>query len=140
MNISISYNELHEYVARNYGKDATVSFVDDKTVRITYRQKVLITSIPLSLNLKVMGITDASVTLQYNGGAGIDMIIAGVLQLMQEKLLEMFNAAEAVSVEKEHRIKIDFRRIEKAKTVFDKIALQDINFSESGVMAEIALL
>ena len=109
-------------------------------MKITYPQKVLISSIPLSLNLKVMAMSDASVTLQYNGGAGIDMIIAGVLQLMQEKLLEMFNAAEAVSVEKDHRIRIDFRKIEKAKTVFDKIALRDIKFSESGAEVEIALL
>lgn len=140
MNISISYNELHEYVERNFKKDVSAAFVDAKTVKITYRQKVLITSIPFSLNLKVLEVTPAAVTLQYNGGAGIDMIIAGVLQLMQEKLLEMFNAAEAVTVEKDHRIRIDFLKIKKAKPFFEKAAFRDIIFNESGVTVEITLL
>lgn len=133
MKIEISFDEVSALVSERYGKQVSLARVSADEVCVTYRQRVLMASLPIPINLRIAGVEAAAVSVGYNGGTAIDMIISGVLMFVKAKFPELGQAVDAGT---DHTIRIDLTKIENAKAVVATLALKDIKFSESGIIVE----
>ena len=105
-------------------------YVDPNTVRVTYYQKVLLVSLPIHINVSVVEVRAASVRLKYNGGAAVEKIASGVLDLLKEKISAKF---DAFTVSSDLTVDIDLMKIEKTKAAMEMLSLKDLKFDESGI-------
>lgn len=136
MKISISFAELSEYIKTHYDKQLTFTKVADKEVRASYTQKLFFRSVQVPLDLKIEDIKADSVAVSYNGGFGIDMIIAGTLSFLKVKVPELANALVS---EEGHRIRIELSKLEQSATLVEVVAFNEISFSEKGLIIEATL-
>lgn len=136
MKIEISFDEISALVRERYAKQISLARVSEKEVCVTYRQRILMASLPIPINLRIAAVEADAVSVGYNGGTAIDMIISGVLMFVKAKFPELGQAVDAGT---DHTIRIDLTKIAKAKAIMATLALMDIKFSESGAIAEVAL-
>ncbi|MDE6258551.1 MAG: hypothetical protein K2M53_09245 [Muribaculaceae bacterium] len=130
MKISIGYDEIHSLVENRFGKKVEMCYVDPNTVRVTYYQKVLFVSLPIHINVSVVEVRAASVRLKYNGGAAVEKIASGVLDLLKEKISAKF---DAITVSSDLTVDIDLMKIEKTKAAMEMLSLKELKFDESGI-------
>lgn len=130
MKISIGYDEIHSLVENRFGKKVVMCYVDPHTVRVTYYQKVLFVSLPIHINVSVVEVRAASVRLKYNGGAAVEKIASGVLDLLKEKISAKF---DAITVSSDLTVDIDLMKIEKTKAAMEMLSLKDLKFDESDI-------
>lgn len=130
MKASVSFEEIREFVEKRYGKKIALETVDAATVKVTYYQKVLIASLPISLNIRIEQVAADSLTLVYSGGTAVEMIVAGVLKLLKERLASL---CDAITVESDRHILISLSKIEKARKILQSLALTSVAFTQSGV-------
>lgn len=118
MNISISFAELRDYIKKHYDKQLTFSKVTDKEVRASYTQNLFFRSVQVPLDLKIEDVKADSIAITYNGGLGIDMIIAGTLSFLKAKVPELANALVS---EEGHRIRIELSKLEQTSALVEAV-------------------
>ena len=74
--------------------------------------------------------------ITYNGGFGIDMIIAGTLSFLKAKVPELANA---IISEEGHCIRIELSKLPQTAKLVETIAFNEISFTENGLIAEASL-
>lgn len=136
MKIEISFDEISALVRERYAKQISLARVSEKEVCVTYRQRILMASLPIPINLRIAAVEADAVSVGYNGGTAIDMIISGVLMFVKAKFPELGQAVDAGT---DYTVRIDLTKIAKAKAIMATLALMDIKFSESGAIAEVSL-
>ena len=136
MNISISFAELRDYIKKHYDKQLTFSKVTDKEVRASYTQNLFFRSVQVPLDLKIEDVKADSIAITYNGGFGIDMIIAGTLSFLKAKVPELANALVS---EEGHRIRIELSKLEQTSALVEAVAFKEISVSENGLIVEATL-
>lgn len=123
MNISLTFTELSGYVKSRYGKELTFSKASEKTLRISYVQKILFKDIRIPVDLAIEDVRPDTIAIRYDGGFGIDMIITGAIAFLKAKLPE-FEAALQTS--EGHRLNIQLSKIEQTKKAMEILCLKDI--------------
>lgn len=136
MKISISFAELSDYIKKHYDKQLTLTKVTDKEIRTSYTQNLFFRSVQIPLNLKIEDVRADSVAITYNGGFGIDMIIAGTLSFLKAKVTELANALVS---EDGHRIRIELSKLPQTATIVEVLAFKEISVAETGLIVEAAL-
>lgn len=136
MNISISFAELSDYIKKHYDKQLIFSKVTDKEVRASYTQNLFFRSVQVPLDLKIEDVKADSIAITYNGGFGIDMIIAGTLSFLKAKVPELANALVS---EEGHRIRIELSKLEQTSALVEAVAFKEISVSENGLIVEAML-
>lgn len=136
MKAIISYKEISEYIAKQYGREVSLSKVADNEVNASVSQKVFIKTVRIGLNLKVEEVGPESVVLSYNGGFGIDLMVSGLMTFLKSKLPEL---SRIVTSEEDHRIRVNLANIDKARPVLERVTPQAIAFSEDSVAVTAAL-
>ncbi len=120
MNIIITFAELSHYIDNHYGKSLTFSEVSEREVCVSYSQNLFFKTIQVPINISIDDVKKDSICVTYNGGFGIDMIIAGVLSFIKAKFSEMTN----VIVAKEgHQICIELSQLSQTKALVDNVCL-----------------
>lgn len=136
MKILLSFAELSEYIANHYGKKLGVSKVSDNKIRASYEQNIFFRTIQVPIDLSFDSIRADSVAVTYNGGFGIDMIIAGTLSFLKAKVPELANALVS---EEGHRIRIELAKLPQTSTLVEAICMKSIAVSENGLIIEASL-
>lgn len=136
MVVFASFKELNSYIVKRFGKPVNLSHVEDKELRITYTQRILIKDVNINLNIHIDKVHTDSLSVTYKGGMALDMIIKGAISYFREKLPEL---SEGIIPEDNHRIRIDFKKIKKAKGFVENISLSDIHIEKEGIRLELAL-
>lgn len=136
MKISLSFAELSEYIITHYGKKLGFSKVSDKEIRASYEQNIFFRTIQVPIDLSFDKVMTDSVAVTYNGGFGIDMIIAGTLSFLKAKVPELANALVS---EEGHRIRIELAKLPQTSTLVEVISLKSIAVSENGLIIEASL-
>lgn len=136
MKISISFAELSDYIKRHYDKQMAFSQVSDKELCASYTQSLFFKTIQVPVSLKVEDVKADSVAITYNGGFGIDMIIAGTLSFLKAKVPELANA---IISEEGHCIRIELSKLPQTAKLVETIAFNGISFTENGLIAEASL-
>lgn len=123
MNITITFAELSKYLSEHYGKTLTFGRVSGKEVCVSYAQKMFFKTIQVPVNITIDEVKDDAIIVTYNGGFGIDMMIAGALSFMKAKLPELAN----VIVPKEgHKLDIELSQLPQTKTHVENVRLSNI--------------
>lgn len=136
MKISISFTELSNYIKKHYDKQMTFSQVSDKELCASYSQNLFFKTIQVPVSLKIEDVKADSVAITYNGGFGIDMIIAGTLSFLKAKVPELANA---LASEEGHRIQIELSKLPQTTTLVETIAFNEISVAEDGLIVGASL-
>ena len=135
MDLTVGYEELQDYINKHYRKDLTFSKVSDKEICVTYKQGILVGSVKIPLNITFEEVKPQYVTVSYNGGFGVDMIISGVLAFVRSKNLEL---AAALIQEPGNRIRFVFANLKKAKEVLKYLELRSITVEDNSLKISVS--
>lgn len=136
MTVKITFEELSQYIAANFQKTFAFTQRSEKEIRVTFSQKVLFTTAKVNLDLAFDEARDADVAVTYNGGIGVDMIIAGALAYLENKVPEF---SQAIANEGNHRVRIHLDKMKKTKQLVDAVALQSIAVEADGLVVNARL-
>lgn len=127
MNINISFAELSEYIKSHHGKGISFSKTSEKEVCVSYSQNLFFKRVHVPVNISIDEVKPESVLITYNGGFGIDMMIAGALSFLKAKLPELTN----VIVSKEgHQLSIELSQLSQTKALVENLHLNEIFVSD----------
>lgn len=130
MTLNISFAELSEYINKHYGKKVAFARVGYKALCVSYEQHIVFKTITIPINISIEDVTPTSVTVKYDGGFGIDMIICGVLSFIKAKLPEL---QDVIVAGNEHLIRIELGNISNTQALFETLILNDIVIVNDGV-------
>lgn len=84
MNIKVHYEELANYVEKHYTVRPQLKRIDDKALEISFRLGRLIP--PMMFQLHIEAMRKDVVCMSYECGAGMAMLIAGIVEHLDNKL------------------------------------------------------
>lgn len=137
MIITITFLELKDYIKRHYGKVVNFSEVSDKVVCVSYSQKVIFKTVDIPVNVSIDNVGVSSIWVSYDGGFGIDMIIAGVLAFIKGKFPELNDVLESGE---NRQLCIDLSSMSNIQTLFEKVEMTGISVREDHFEVRMALL
>lgn len=140
MKLSVNYTEIIALAKEKTGKEITLTTLNDKTVKVGYVMKV---KIPF-MNKCLSSTFDADVTyeklvgedvyLSYNGGKGLDMVIEGV-----KNLVPQLKDIEIIEFAGNNTVIVHLGEIENAHEALEKIAVNDVHFTNEEVNVDFSL-
>ena len=140
MKLSIDYAEIIALAKEKTGKEITFSALNDKTIKVGYVMKVKIPltskylSTTFDIDVTYEKLVGEDVYLSYNGGKGLDMVIEGV-----KSLIPQLKDIEIIEFAGNNNVIVHLGEIEKAHEALEKIAVNDVNFTDKGVTVEFSL-
>lgn len=141
MKLSIDYAEIIALAKEKTGKEITISALNDKTIKVGYVMKVKIPltskylSTTFDIDVTYEKLVGEDVYLSYNGGKGLDMVIEGV-----KSLIPQLKDIEIIEFAGNNNVIVHLGEIEKAHEALEKIAVNDVNFTDKGVTVEFSLI
>lgn len=140
MKLSVDYIEIIALAKEKSGKDITLTTLNAKTVKVGYVIKVKVPfmdkyiSTTFDIDVTYEKLIGEDVYLSLNGGKGLDMVIEGVKNLVpQLKDIEIIEFAGG------NNVIVHLGKIEKAHEALEKIAVNDVHFTDEGVNVEFSL-
>ena len=131
MKASISFPELQNLIAEKAKQQIGLSFVDGKTLRVTYPLNLGFIKKDISANLLIKELTGSDLLLQLDAGLGSDTMLTTVLSLLKDKLPEGL-----IEKRPESQLLIHLGQIENVKTVFEKVDVTDLHVLTEGLEVE----
>jgi hypothetical protein len=131
MKASISFPELQNLIAEKAKQQIGLSFVDGKTLRVTYPLDLGFIKKDISANLLIKELTGSDLLLQLDAGLGSDTMLTTVLSLLRDKLPEGL-----IEKRPESQLLIHLGQIENVKTVFEKVDVTDLHVLNEGLEVE----
>ncbi len=136
MQLQITFSEISRYIASNFDKNLSFSYISPSEFKLVYRQKVLITEIPIPLDIKIEEVTEDRVTLSFSGKMGIDVVMRGFLGYFKAKFPTIF---QAFILNEGKSLTIDLRRLKETRNIIDTVNLHSLTVTESGLTIRAAL-
>lgn len=121
--LQVPYSVVANFVRERYQQEVTLRYVNESTVAVSKEVKMIISK-NVTVNISVLQITGSDVTLGYEAGMGIDLIIKGVLTWFKDSF---DGQADVLS---DNKILVHLDKIPQMKKVLKQIVLQGINFEE----------
>lgn len=132
MNVLITYKEISDIIEKEFMIRPRFTSVDDKTIEISYKPRVFIPTISVSLHIE--SICNDSICLSYNCGAPASLIIVGAVAWFDEKIP---NCIEVNTSNKQ--INIYPQRLKQIEKVLGYVALTSISFEAEVANIELTL-
>ena len=136
MNIIAPYKQISEYILAKTKHPISLSFVNDKEIKISYTKKIFTKEVGIGINLKIQKVADAEILISYQAPLGLDIVIAGAISFLTQKLPAL---EDSIYLVEDHMICIRINKIEKMQPMTNNITLQDITFNESEASIEFFL-
>ncbi len=136
MKCILTFKEISDYVAKNYGRQVQLNRVSAKAVEIKVAQKVLIATIKVPIEVTFEKVEDSQIVISYSGSAGVELLIKGALLFIREKLPQL---APMITNSSDKQLTIDLEKIAQAKSFIDKVRLTGISIDESALEVSAAL-
>lgn len=134
MKASISFPELQSLIAEKANQNIGFSFLDSKTVRVTYPLNLGFIKKDISANLTFIELVGSDLLVSVDAGFGTDKLLTTVLSLLKDKI-----PAGLIEKRPESRLMLHLDQIEQVKTVFDAINVTDLHVLNEGLEVEGAL-
>ena len=132
MNITLSFNELSDYLAPKYKVRPDFSFVDEKTIDIAYKHNRFIPAAHLQLRME--SVSNEAIILSYECSAPMALLIAGAAHLENK-----IPAGISINADKK-AIQIQPLKIEPLKKPLSHIDLKEVVFTSNALQAVVSLL
>ena len=134
MKASISFAELQNLIIEKVKQPISLSFVDDKTVRVSYPLNLGFIKKDISANLVIKDLVGSDLLMQLSAGLGSDTLLTTVLNLMKGKIPQGL-----LEQRPDSHLLLHLGQIEQVKAVFDKVDVRDVNVINEGLEVEGAL-
>ena len=134
MKASISFPELQSLIAEKASQNIGFSFLDSKTVRVTYPLNLGFIKKDISANLTFIELIGSDLLVSVDAGFGTDKLLTTVLSLLKDKI-----PAGLIEKRPESRLMLHLDQIEQVKAVFDAINVTDLHVLNEGLEVEGAL-
>jgi hypothetical protein len=131
MKASISFPELQSLIAEKANQNIGFSFLDSKTVRVTYPLNLGFIKKDISANLTFIELVGSDLLVSVDAGFGTDKLLTTVLSLLKDKI-----PAGLIEKRPESRLMLHLDQIEQVKTVFDAINVTDLHVLNEGLEVE----
>ncbi len=129
MQIRVPFDELTSYISSHYGKSTNLRYVKSDTVNISTVVDMMFFSKEVGINLTIDKIEDEDLYLSYNNGMGVDLLIKGVL-----KFLQMSPYGNLVEEKSGNVLVVHLGRVDQMRKLFESMSLNNISFSNDGVV------
>lgn len=134
MKASISFPELQSLIAEKANQNIGFSFLDSKTVRVTYPLNLGFIKKDISANLTFIELVGSDLLVCVDAGFGTDTMLTTILGLLKGKIPEGL-----VEKRPDSRLLLHLDQIEQVKTVFDSINVTDLHVLNDGLEVEGAM-
>ena len=131
MKASISFPELQSILLEKTQQNISFSFVDDKTISVTYPLDLGIIKKDLSADLTIVDMDGSNLLVKVDAGHGTDTLLGTVLSLLKNKIPEGL-----IEKQPDSMLLLRLGQIEQVKTVFDAIQVDDIHVLDEGLEVE----
>ena len=133
MNIQIPYNELSGFVRDRFNQNLVMNFVDEKTISIGKEIRVAMLSKLVSVNLTVKQVSGNDVTLVYNGGMGLDLLVKAALKYFKEKMGGLVEELDG------NTLVVHLQKIEQQKDALKTVALGGLSFDKTNANVQVQM-
>lgn|GEM_PF-4033696 len=127
MNIEITFAELSRYIKEHYDKSLNFSKTTDKEVCVSYEQNIIFRTVQIPVSISIDEVRDDAVSITYNGGFGIDIMIAGALSFLKAKLPELCNVLVPMEG---HLLCIELSQLSQTRAIVENMSLKEIKVLE----------
>ena len=131
MNAIITYNEISDYIEREFKIRPQFTAVDEKTLEVSYKPGSFMPTFAIKFHLMVM--RKDILCLSYECGNAASLMIAGVVTYLEEKIP---SGIEVNTTDK--RVNIYPQRFKQLEKALEYVALSNITFEENS--ANVALI
>lgn len=128
MKASISFPELQSILQEKSNQQISLSYVDSKTVRVTYPLNLGFVKKDISANLTIIELTGSDLLVSIDAGFGTDTMLNTILGLLKNKIPEGL-----IEKRPDKRLMLHLDQIEQVKTVFEAIQVDDIRVLNDGL-------
>lgn len=129
MDITIGYNEIVSYIKDKHKVPLTIEKKSDKVLSVKYKQLF----VDIVVNITVEEASNDVVSLTYDCGSAMLLIISGVVELLHSKL------PDAVNVDTNNKsITVYPKKIKGAEGALQYLRLSDIVFDDNAIKIIIA--
>ena len=122
MKASISFPELQTILQEKTEQDISFSFVDDKTVKVTYPFHWGIINKDFSADITILKMAGSDLLVRLDAGFGTDTALNTILGLLKNKIPEGL-----IEKRPDRQLMLHLDTIEQVKTVFEAIQVNDIH-------------
>lgn len=131
MKASLSFSELQDLITEKTKQPISFSFVDDKTVRVTYALNLGFIKKDISANLIIKELIGSDLLLQITAGMGTDTLIATALNLLKGKI-----PSSLIEKRPDSHLLLHLDQIEQVKAVIEKIDVTNLHVLSEGLEVE----
>ena len=131
MKASLSFSELQDLITEKTKQPISFSFVDDKTVKVTYALNLGFIKKDISANLIIKELIGSDLLLQITAGMGTDTLIATILNLLKGKI-----PSSLIEKRPESHLLLHLDQIEQVKAVIEKIDVTNLHVLSEGLEVE----
>ena len=135
MNISISFNEIRDFISKktNGKVQLDFSYVNNSTVKVSYKPMAFLPAV--NVDIMVAKADNSQLVLSYKANNAVDMIIRGLSDYLEsqipKEIIELDASVQCVCV--------NLDKIEQLQKPLEMTELKQIYFEEENVCAEIIL-
>jgi hypothetical protein len=134
MKASISFPELQNMLIEKTNQPISFSFVDDKTVRVTYPLNMGFIKKDISANLIIKNLSGSDLLVQFSAGLGTEKLLSMVLGLLGNKIPEGL-----LELRPDSHLLFHLGEIEQVQSVFEKVDVHNLHVLREGLEVEGAL-
>ena len=133
MNIQIPYNELSGFVRDRFNQDLVMACVDERTISVGKEIRVAMLRKLVSVNLTVKQVSDNDVTLVYNGGMGLDLLVKAALKYFKEKMGGLVEEREG------NTLVVHLQKIDQLKDALKAVSLRGLAFDKTNANVQLQM-
>ena len=131
MKASLSFSELQDLITEKTKQPISFSFVDDKTVKVTYALNLGFIKKDISANLIIKELIGSDLLLQITAGIGTDTLITTALNLLKDKI-----PSNLIEKRPDSHLLLHLNQIEQVKAVIEKIDVTNLHVLSEGLEVE----
>ncbi|MBR5893565.1 MAG: hypothetical protein IKZ37_08025 [Bacteroidaceae bacterium] len=125
MLISVSFDEIVSYIRDSYKVPLTIERKSDRELSVKYKQFLVV---DIVVNITVEEVSNDVVSLTYDCGSAMSLIVSGVVELLHSKL------PDAVVVDANSKsITVYPKKIKGAEGVLQYLRFSDIIFDDNAI-------
>lgn len=134
MKASISFPELQNLITEKAKQSISFSYIDDRTVRVTYPLNLGFIKKDISANLVIKELVGSDLLVQLSAGLGTETLLTTVLNLLKGKIPQGL-----LEQRPDSHLLLHLGQIPQLKSVFDKVDVRDLHVLAEGLEVEGAL-
>lgn len=134
MKATVSYQELERLVTEQTKQPIRFDFVDNKTIKVSYKIKIGFMKKDLGINLRVLDISGTDLRVRYSTGFGMDNLVGIALNMVRSRIPEGLMEEYPDQV-----LLVHLEKLDRLKPFFERFEMRDLRMTEEEVVVELAV-